>query len=60
VSQKLASKKRIDIHDYESRIKQVTNQIERELSPENVRLIQKYDQEMVRQTIALATRQIGC
>lgn len=57
MSQKLESKKRIDIHNYEARIKQVTNQIERELSPENVRLIQKYDQEMVRQTIALATRQ---
>jgi len=35
----------------------VKRQIQIELSPENVELISKYDMEMVRQSIAIATRQ---
>ena len=36
---------------------QINNQIERELSSENVSLIKRYDREMVSQSIAIATRQ---
>jgi len=36
---------------------QINNQIERELSSENVSLIKRYDREMVSQSMAVATRQ---
>ena len=45
------------VHDYDSRIKRIYNQLERELSAENIKLIRKYDREMVNQSIAVATRQ---
>ncbi len=45
------------IHDYDSIMKGVERQIRNELSAENVELIFKYDMEMVRQSIAIATRQ---
>jgi len=51
------SKYRIDIHNYKSRMNQINNQIQRELSFENVSLIKRYDREMVSQSIAIATRQ---
>lgn len=38
-------------------MKQVNNQIDQELSFENISLIKKYDREMVSQSIAIATRQ---
>lgn len=38
-------------------MKQVQGQIQRELSPENVKLIRKYDQTMTNLSIAIATRQ---
>ena len=38
-------------------MKQVNDQITRELSPENAELIKKYDREMVSQSMAIATRQ---
>ncbi|HSB83925.1 MAG TPA: hypothetical protein VLD64_05505 [Nitrosarchaeum sp.] len=51
------SKQRIDIHDYKSRMRQINDQITRELSPENAELIKKYDREMTSQSMAVATRQ---
>ena len=45
------------IHDYESRTKWVKRQIAVELSGNNVELITQYEMEMVRQSIAIATRQ---
>ena len=38
-------------------MKQIIDQIERELSSENVSLITRYDREMVSQSMATATRQ---
>ncbi|EIJ66700.1 hypothetical protein BD31_I2161 [Candidatus Nitrosopumilus salaria BD31] len=40
-------KHRIDIHNYKSKMRQISDQIERELSSENIALIKKYDREMV-------------
>ena len=51
------SKHRIDIHNYKARMKQINDQIERELSSENTTLIKRYDREMVSQSMATATRQ---
>lgn len=53
----LKTLKRKGIHDYDSIMKGVERQIQNELSVENVELISKYDMEMVRQSIAIATRQ---
>jgi len=55
VSLKTVKKK--GIHDYDSIMKGVKRQIQEELSAENVELIAQYDMEMVRQSIAIATRQ---
>ena len=55
MSLKILKKK--GIHDYESIMKGVKRQIKNELSAENVELIAQYDMEMVRQSIAIATRQ---
>ena len=38
-------------------MRQINDQISRELSPENTKLIKKYDREMVSQSIVVATRQ---
>ena len=53
----LKTLKKKGIHDYESIMKGVKRQIKNELSAENVELIAQYDMEMVRQSIAIATRQ---
>ena len=53
----LKTLKRKGIHDYDSIMKGVERQIRNELSAENVELISRYDMEMVRQSIAIATRQ---
>lgn len=45
------------IHDYDAIMKGVKRRIQDELSPENVELISQYDMEMIRQSIAIATRQ---
>ena len=49
--------KKRGIHDYESIMKGINRQLQIELSPANVELISQYDMEMVRQSIAIATRQ---
>lgn len=53
----LKTLKRKGIHDYDSIMKGVERQIRIELSPENIELISQYDMEMIRQSIAIATRQ---
>ena len=55
MSLKILKKK--GIHDYDSIMKGVKRQIHEELSENNVELISQYDMEMVRQSIAIATRQ---
>ncbi|MEX2192613.1 MAG: tyrosine-type recombinase/integrase [Nitrosarchaeum sp.] len=57
MSLKQVSSNRNGIHNYEYKMKQVFSQIERELSPENVKLITKYNQAMTNLSIAIATRQ---
>jgi len=47
----------IDIYNYKSRLNQINNQIKRELSIQNTKLIIKYDREMVSSSLANATRQ---
>ena len=53
----LKTVKKRGIHDYESIMKGINRQLRIELSPDNVELISQYDMEMVRQSIAIATRQ---
>ena len=53
----LKTVKKKGIHDYDSIMKGIKKQIQNELSAENVELISQYDMEMVRQSIAVATRQ---
>lgn len=53
----LKTLKKNGIHDYDSIMKGVKRQIKNELSAKNVKLISQYDMEMVRQSIAIATRQ---
>ncbi len=53
----LKTLKKNGIHDYDSIMKGIKKQIQNELSAENVELISQYDMEMVRQSIAIATRQ---
>lgn len=53
----LKTLKRKGIHDYDSIMNGVKRKIQIELSAENVELISQYDMEMVRQSIAIATRQ---
>jgi len=58
LSQKLAEqKKRIKIYDYDYQIEHTYNLIKRDLSEENVKLIQRYDIEMVNAALAKGTRQ---
>lgn len=49
--------KKRQIHDYDSIMKGVKRKLQIELSENNSTLIEKYDMEMVRQSIAIATRQ---
>ena len=57
MSQKQVSKKKeFVIHDYDCKISNTYSLIERELSPYNVQLIRKYDSELVKQSLAKATR----
>ncbi len=44
------------IHEYDRKISSTLKQIERELSPENVKLIKSYDRELVNNSLAKATR----
>ncbi|NIU01952.1 MAG: hypothetical protein GWN01_13880, partial [Nitrosopumilaceae archaeon] len=53
----LKTVKKNAIHNYESLMNSAKRQIERELSQRNVKLIFEYDKVMVRQSIAIATRQ---
>lgn len=53
----LKSLKKKGIHDYQTRTALVKKQIRKELSSNNVELISQYEMEMVRQSIAIATRQ---
>jgi len=53
----LKTLKKKGTHDYDSMIKGVEKMIQTELSENNVELISQYDMEMVRQSIAIATRQ---
>ena len=49
--------KKRQVHNYDSLMRSVNRQIRIELSGNNSELISKYDREMVRQSIAVATRQ---
>jgi len=53
----LKTLKKKGTHDYDSMIKGVEKMIQTELPENNVELISQYDMEMVRQSIAIATRQ---
>lgn len=53
----LKTVKKRGIHDYDSIMKGVKRKLRIELSENNFELISKYDMEMVRQSIAIATRQ---
>ena len=57
MSQKQVPKGKNAVHDYERLMQTVHSLIEKELSEKNIKIIKKYDREMVRQSIALATRQ---
>jgi integrase/recombinase XerD len=48
--------KSLQIYNYDKEIQTVFNQAEREMSSTNFQLMQKYDQEMIRQSLAKATR----
>jgi len=57
LSQKQISKKKeFFIHDYDCKISNTYSLIEKELSPYNVQIIRKYDSELVKQSLAKATR----
>jgi len=56
LSLKLAKDKKRSIYDYDDRIKRTFNLIEKELSQNNVELIQKYDRLMILEGHAKATR----
>lgn len=50
------SSKDFVIHDYDKRIARKLAAIEREFSEENIRILKKYDAELVKQSLAKATR----
>lgn len=52
----LIQKKRSEIHDYDQRIEAMLRTINRELSPKNSQLISNYNKEMVKDSLAKATR----
>lgn len=52
----LIQKKRFEIHDYDQRIEAMIRTIKTELSPKNSELVLKYDREMVKTSLAKATR----
>ncbi len=54
--QKLAKKNKIEIYDYDNRIKSTVNLIKKNLSKKTAVLIQEYDNVMISQSIAKATR----
>jgi site-specific recombinase XerD len=57
MSQKLGSKKKIGIYDYDYLLNHTFSLIKKELSENNVKLIEKYDLSMVNSSLSKATRQ---
>ncbi len=55
MSQKFTKSKKVGIYDYDDRIKRTLALIQKELSPENIEIIEQYQNVMITESLAKAT-----